>query len=360
MSSSFGKLFVVQTFGESHGAAVGVVIDGVPAGTKIEVERIQKALDRRRPGQSHLTSPRDERDRVEIVSGTEDGVALGSPICAFVKNEDIKKSDYDALQDIFRLSHADFSVQAKYGIRSKSGGGRSSARETIGRVIAGSIAETILQNTLPEYRCVAYVQRIQDIQWDTPDDSTLSTEKVEESLVRCPDKKTSLAMEKLIEKLKATGDTVGGSIRCVLQGVPAGLGEPVFDKLEADLGKAMLSLPASKSFEIGSGIAGTHMVGSAHNDSWYNDSGAAKTRTNFSGGVQGGISNGMPIYFQVGFKPVSTIFKSQETIDTTGKSVSYSPTGRHDPCVLPRAVPMVEAMANIVLCDHLLRQRVQR
>lgn len=359
MSSSTGVLFRVTTFGESHGGAVGCVIDGCIPGISIDLRRVQGELDRRRPGQSHLTTARSETDTVQCLSGLENGVTLGTPIALVVPNKDADPSAYASLRDVYRPSHADFVYDAKYGVRASSGGGRASARETVGRVAAGAVARQVLE-FLGSVEVVAWVDRVKDVSASV-DSSTVSTADVERNAVRCPDPDAAARMEEVILAAKEAGDTVGGVIRCVVRGVPAGLGAPVFDKLEAELGKAMLSLPATKGFEIGSGFAGTYLSGIEHNDAFIpgNDGGVA-TATNRSGGIQGGISNGMPIEFAVAFKPVSTVFVEQATVATSGESTTVQPRGRHDPCVLPRAVAIVEAMACLVLVDHWLRQRAIR
>ncbi len=354
MASRFGTLFSITTFGESHGGGVGVVVDGCPPRIPISVEEIQRDLDRRRPGQSHLTTARGETDTAEILSGLHEGLTLGTPIAVLVRNKDARSTDYEAMRDIYRPSHADYTYDAKYGIRAWAGGGRASARETIGRVAAGAIARKVL--ALHGIDIVAWVERVGDVA-SRVDPTEVTVQQVDSTLVRCPDAAASEAMTRLIETVKAEGDSVGGAIGCVIRGVPPGLGEPVFDKLEADLAKAMLSLPASKAFEVGSGMAGTYLRGSQHNDEFYRaEDGTVRTRTNRSGGIQGGISNGEPILLRVGFKPVATIMRSQRTVDETGEERDLTPRGRHDPCVLPRAVPMVEAMAALVVVDHLLRQ----
>ncbi|MDK2971012.1 MAG: chorismate synthase [Candidatus Sumerlaeota bacterium] len=353
--SLFGHLFRISTFGESHGGAVGVVIDGCPPGITIDLAEIQAELDRRKPGQSKITTARAETDIAEIVSGVFDGKATGTPICILVRNKDARSTDYEPFKDIYRPSHADFTYDAKYGFRNWAGGGRASARETIGRVAAGAVAKRILREQCG-VEVLAWVSRVQDIEANIdPADVTLAA--VEANIVRCPDAAAAEKMIALISAVKADGDSIGGTVDVVARGVPAGLGEPVFDKLEADLAKAMLSLPASKSFEIGSGVAGTYLKGSEHNDEFVMKDGRVATTTNRSGGVQGGISNGEPITLRVGFKPVATILQKQMTVNNKGERVELMPRGRHDPCVLPRAVPMVEAMMALVLCDHLLRQR---
>ena len=358
MGSSFGHLFRVTTFGESHGPAVGVVIDGCPPGHKISLKLVQKWLDRRRPGQSHLTSPRDEKDRVTCLSGLENGVTLGTPLTLVVHNQDMAQGDYKDLAQVFRPSHADYTTTAKYGVAASSGGGRASARETIGRVAAAAVAEQLLTAMLPNFKIVAYVHSVKDIAATILHPERITRTLVEKNAMRCPDPKARVAMEKLIGETKEAGDSVGGTIFCGIEGVPAGLGEPVFDKLEAELAKAMMSLPATKGFEIGMGFASTLLFGSQHNDLFYMEKGKVRTSTNRSGGIQGGISNGEFIYMRVAFKPVATIFKPQKTVTRAGREVIMKPkAGRHDPCVLPRAVPMVEAMALLVIMDHFMRQQ---
>ena len=358
MSNIFGQLFRVSCFGESHGPALGVVIDGCPPGHKISLDKVQHWLDRRRPGQSQLTSPRGEKDRVICLSGLQQGVTLGTPLTLVVHNQDMSKGHYRDLEQVFRPSHADYTTLAKYGVAAASGGGRASARETIGRVAAAAIAEQLLASLLPGMRVVAYVHSVKDITARIAHPERLTRGGVEKTAMRCPDAKARAAMEQLILATKEAGDSVGGVIFCGITGVPAGLGEPVFDKLEADLARAMMSLPASKGFEIGMGFASTLLYGSQHNDPFYMDKGKVRTRSNRSGGIQGGISNGEFIYMRVAFKPVATIFKPQETVTRTGRKVIMQPAaGRHDPCVLPRAVPIVEAMALLVIMDHLLRQQ---
>lgn len=359
MANTFGKIFRVSSFGESHGTAVGVLIDGCPPGYSIDIKKIQQFLDRRKPGQSHLSSPRQESDLVTCLSGLEDGVSLGSPIVLMVENKDVKKTDYDQMKDVFRPSHADLTTLSKFGIKAKSGGGRSSARETIARVAAASIAEQVLRHHLPGFNVIAYVESIKDIEINTPNPWTLNKDTLAQSNLMCPDEVKRKEMEELILKVKDEGDSVGGTIRCLCLNPPVGLGEPVFDKLEADLAKAMMSLPATRGFEVGDGFHATKLLGSEHNDVYEVKNGKIRTRTNHSGGIQGGISNGEIISVKVAFKPVATIFKSQETVDRWGHKVQLKPTvGRHDPCVLPRAVPMVEAMMLIVLMDHFLRQEL--
>ncbi len=355
MGSIFGHLFRISTFGESHGGAVGVVVDGCPPGLPLSVEEIQRDLDRRRPGQSRLTTPRQEEDRAEILSGVFEGRTLGTPIAILVRNTDARPSAYEALKDVFRPSHADFTYQAKYGIRNWQGGGRASARETVGRVAAGAIARKFLRE-VAAVEVLAWVRRVHTVEAQV-ELSSVTLEQVESTPVRCPDAAAAQEMIARIEAARREGNSLGGVVECVCRNVPPGLGEPVFDRLEADLAKAMLSLPASKGFEIGSGFAGTLLTGIEHNDPFFTDSsGRIRTRSNRSGGVQGGISNGEDIYFRVAFKPTATIARPQETVDRKGHPVTVEGKGRHDPCVLPRAVPMVEAMACLVLADHYLRQ----
>ena len=359
MGNSFGKLFNITTFGESHGVALGCVVDGCPSGIKLTTEIIQEFLDRRKPGQSQFTTQRAECDRCEILSGIENCVTLGTPIAVLIRNQDKKSQDYSDINNVFRPSHADYTTLAKYGISSRSGGGRSSARETVGRVAGAAIAKCFVQSVYPEIEIIAFVQRIQDIEAKI-DLNLVTIGEVEESPIRCPDKLAEALMKERILHLKDEGDSIGGIIGCVMRNVPVGLGEPVFEKFEAELAKSMLSLPATKSFEIGSGIQGTYMKGSEHNDEFYiNSENKILTKTNHSGGIQGGISNGMPIVFSVGFKPVSTIFKEQNTVTKDGNETNFTPkTGRHDSCVLPRAVPLVEAMSWLVLAEFILRNKV--
>ena len=361
MPNTFGHVFRVTTFGESHGGGVGVVIDGCPPGHQINLERVQHWLNRRRPGQSYLTSPRAEEDLVECLSGLENNISLGTPICLVVRNKDAKKDHYSDMSNIYRPSHADFTTDAKFGLRAKSGGGRASARETIGRVAGAAIAEQILESLAPELRVVAWVDSVHQIDAVIANPEKVTRKIVDEHPLRCPDKKNRKLMEELILRAKDHGDSVGGTIRCVVTGTPAGLGDPVFDKLEADLAKSLMSLPATKGFEVGMGFGSTKLYGSEHNDAFTTvkeKSGSRiGTTTNRSGGIQGGISNGEPILVRVAFKPVATIFKEQNTVDSVGRKKKFKPeAGRHDPCVLPRAVPMVEAMVTLVMLDHLLRQ----
>ena len=358
MASLFGTLFRVSTWGESHGGGVGCVIDGCPPRLPLAPEEIQIELDRRRPGQSYIVTPRQEEDRCRILSGVFQGRTLGTPILIAVDNNDARPSAYTEMETMFRPSHADYTYQAKYGIRNWEGGGRSSARETIGRVAAGVVARKVLRALYPDFEVVAWVRSIHDLD-STVDIARITTAEVDATPVRCPDPVAAERMIARIKEVRSMGDSVGGTIECVVRGVPVGLGEPVFDKLEADLAKAMMSLPATKGFEIGSGFSGTLQTGSQHNDSFVMEEGSVHTTTNRSGGIQGGISNGEHIFFRVAFKPTATIAKSQQTVTVSGDSAELAARGRHDACVLPRAVPMVEAMTSLVLCDHLLRQRGQ-
>jgi chorismate synthase len=358
MGNSFGHLFQITTFGESHGGGVGVVIDGCPPRLELSVEEIQFELDRRRPGQSKITTPRKEADQCEILSGVFEGKTLGTPIALLVRNKDQRSQDYDEMVQKYRPSHADATYDAKYGIRNWQGGGRSSARETIGRVAAGAIAKKILKQ-VAGVEIIGYVKRIKDLE-GVIDPSLVTLEQVESNIVRCPDRDCAEQMIELIEQIGRSGDSVGGVVECVARDLPSGLGMPVFDKLEADLAKGVMSLPASKGFEIGSGFAGTLLTGSEHNDEFYIDEqGRTRTVTNRSGGIQGGITNGEQIILRAAFKPTATIRKEQRTVTNTGEAVTLEAKGRHDPCVLPRAVPMVEAMVALVLCDHLLRHHGQ-
>lgn len=350
--NSFGTLFRITTFGESHGRGIGVVIDGCPPGITIDPEAMAFDLSRRRPGQSELVSDRMETDNPEILSGIMENTTTGAPIALWISNKDAKPADYDALEHVYRPSHADYTYQQKYGIRDHRGAGRASARETAARVAAGAVAKALLGGH--NISIQAFVEQIGGIRMRDPQ-VIPDNDAVEANLVRCPDPEAAAKMERLVSELKQEGDSTGGVIRCSISNCPVGLGEPVFDRLEADLAKAMLSINASKGFSIGSGYQGASMRGSEHNDAFYTEKGTVKTRTNFSGGVQGGISNGMEIYFTVAFKPVSTILKPQESINTHGESQIVAPSGRHDPCVVPRAVPIVEAMTALVLADHLLK-----
>ncbi|MCL2459700.1 MAG: chorismate synthase [Desulfobulbus sp.] len=359
MSSTLGTLFKVTTFGESHCKGVGAIVDGCPPGMALTEADIQPQLSRRRPGQSDLATPRQEADQVLIYSGTEFGRTLGTPIMLLVHNKDQRPQDYGAMSRIPRPSHADYTYQMKYGVRASSGGGRSSARETIGRVAAGAIAEKWLRETYGT-EIVAWVSAVGDIEAPPADVERITRAEVDKHLVRCPDPAVAARMEALVKDVLAAKDSVGGILTCVCRKVPIGLGEPVFDKLEARLAQTMLSLPATKGFEIGSGFAGTRMRGSRHNDPFVRKEGRLGTTTNFSGGVQGGISNGEPIVFRVAFKPVATIGQDQQTVDFSGEPVTLAAKGRHDPCVAPRAVPIVEAMAALALTDLALRQHARQ
>jgi chorismate synthase len=365
MTNSFGKLFSITTWGESHGAGVGVVVDGCPPRLPLDVAEIQAELDRRRPGQSDIVTPRKEEDRVEILSGLFEGRTTGTPISMLVRNADQRPGAYDEMREKFRPSHADFTYQTKFGIRDHRGGGRSSARETIGRVAAGAIAKKILAlggeaRSGQPVEIRAFLTQVHDIVAPAEALAAFPTlAEVEATAVRCPHLPTA---EKMIERIKAVrseGDSVGGIIECRVRGVPAGLGEPVFDRLEAELAKAMLSLPATKGFEIGSGFAGSRLRGSEHNDTFESREGRVRTATNRSGGTQGGISNGEEIVFRVAFKPTATILRPQQTVDVHGAPTELIGRGRHDPCVVPRAVPIVEAMTALILVDHWMRQSAQ-
>lgn len=358
MPNSFGHLFRITTWGESHGPAIGVTVDGCPPRLPITAAEIQAELDRRRPGQSDISTPRKEADTVEILSGVYQGATTGTPISMLVRNTDQRSSAYNEMAQAFRPSHADFTYQTKFGVRDPNGGGRSSARETIGRVAAGAIAKKILASGGVEIR--AYITRIHDIAAPAESlENFPALEAVEATAVRCPHPETAARMIERIKAVRSEGDSVGGVIQCRVRGVPVGLGEPVFDRLEADLAKAMLSLPATKGFEIGSGFGGSLLRGSEHNDLFENRDGRIRTVTNRSGGVQGGISNGEELVFNVAFKPTATILQSQSTVDLAGKPVDLMGKGRHDPCVVPRAVPIVEAMAALVLLDHWMRDGAQ-
>ena len=357
MGNSFGTLFRISTWGESHGGGIGVVVDGCPPKLPLTVEEIQFELDRRRPGQSDITTPRKESDRATIVSGVYEGYTLGTPIGIYVPNKDQRPDAYSEMKDTFRPSHADFTYQSKFGIRNHEGGGRSSARETVGRVAAGAIAKKILKQAA-DIDVRAYIERIHTIQM--PDMSDFPTlEQVEASPVRCPHLQTAEKMIERIKEVRKKGDSVGGVVKCRIRNLPVGLGVPVFDRLEADLAKAMLSIPATKGFEVGSGFAGSLKLGSEHNDVFINKAGKIGTRTNRSGGVQGGISNGEEVVFRVAFKPTATLIQNQHTVDKDGNETELMGRGRHDPCVVPRAIPIVESMAAIVLVDHWMRQNAQ-
>ncbi len=347
--NSFGNIFKLTTFGESHGVAIGGVIDGCPAGVELDMEEIQKEMDRRKPGQSAIVTQRKEPDTVEFYSGIFEGITTGVPIGFRIKNANQKSKDYSHIKDSFRPSHADYTYDQKYGIRDYRGGGRSSARETASRVVAGAIAKQVLSGI----KISAYVSAVGDIRLDKSH-TELDLSLTESNIVRCPDTAKATEMEQYIKQIRKEGDTVGGIVSCVISGVPVGLGEPVFDRLHAELGKAMLSINAVKGFEYGSGFAGAVLKGSQHNDLFNQD---GSTKTNMSGGIQGGISNGMDIYFNVAFKPVATIMQDQDTIDKEGNIVKMQGKGRHDPCVVPRAVPIVEAMAALVIADYWLLNR---
>jgi chorismate synthase len=357
MSNSFGHLFRITTWGESHGGGVGVVVDGCPPRLKLSEADIQPDLDRRRPGQSKITTPRKESDTIQIMSGLFEGQTTGTPISMWVKNEDARSEAYNEMATKFRPSHADYTYAAKFGIRNWQGGGRSSARETIGRVAAGAIAKKLLRERYGA-EVLAYVKQVQNIAAQI-DPNTVRFAEVESNIVRCPDAGAAEKMIALIEQMRSDGDSVGGIVEGVARNVPPGWGEPVFDRLEADLGKAMLSLPASKGFDIGSGFDGIKLTGRQHNDPFRNVDGKVRTTSNRSGGIQGGISNGETIYFRVAFKPVATVMHEQDTVDVELQNTTLKGRGRHDPCVLPRAVPMVEAMTALVLIDHALRQEAQ-
>lgn len=357
--NTFGTVFRLTTFGESHGPALGGVIDGCPAGLKIDEDFIRHEMQRRRPGQSKIVSQRKEDDEVHFLSGLLDGVSTGTPIGFVIRNNDAKPKDYDHIKDVYRPSHADFTYDEKFGIRDYRGGGRASARETVSRVVAGAVAKLFLLQS--GIRIRAYVSQVGPIKLDK-DYHEFDPSEAENNIVRCPDPAVAAQMIRLIEEVRKEGDTIGGVVACLIDGVPAGLGEPVFDKLHADLGKAMMSINAAKGFEYGSGFGGVTMKGSEHNDPFIPGDAQRRitTRTNHSGGIQGGISNGEDIYFRVAFKPVATIIKKQTTVNSKAEPVEITGRGRHDPCVLPRAVPIVEAMAALVLADHLLRQRLVR
>lgn len=356
--NSFGQLFRITTFGESHGEAIGVIVDGCPAGLAVDLEYIQGELDKRKPGQSKITTQRKEADTVKILSGTFEGKTTGTPIAMIIPNEDQRSKDYGHNVDVFRPSHADYTYQTKYGIRDHRGGGRSSARETAARVAAGALAKLLLKTQGVEVLAhVSSVGKINAPNVFIEDAQEFLTTR-EKNIVRCADPATAGEMIEFIDGIRKSGDTVGGKVSCYIQNCPVGLGDPVFDKLHADLGKAMLSINAVHGFEFGSGFSGSEMLGSEHNDIFLKDTnGNITTRTNFSGGIQGGISNGMPIEFKVAFKPVATIMHNQQTIDSEGNAAEITGKGRHDPCVVPRAVPIVEAMAALVLADHWLRNR---
>eukprot|EP00934_Nitzschia_sp_Nitz4_P003498 Nitzschia sp. Nitz4//scaffold131_size63436//9042//10365//NITZ4_006263-RA/size63436-snap-gene-0.27-mRNA-1//1//CDS//3329535232//3488//frame0 len=363
LGNSFGKAFRISTWGESHGGGVGVTLDGCPPRVRISEEMIQTDLDRRRPGQSRITTPRNEADSVEILSGVnQDGLSLGTPIAMLVRNKDQRSQDYlqNDMNVAYRPSHADAAYDAKYGVRAIAGGGRSSARETIGRVAAGAIARKVLK-LYNNIEVLAFVSKVQEIEAENVDLDAFTMEQVDSNIVRCPDPASAEKMLKRIDEIRKTGNSIGGVVTCVARNVPAGLGAPVFDKLEADLAKACLSIPAAKGFESGDGFAGTLLTGKEHNDEFYVDpkTGATRTKTNRSGGIQGGISNGENIVVHVAFKPTSTIRIEQATVTRDGQEVELKGKGRHDPCVLPRAIPMVESMVALTLVDHLMLQKAQ-
>jgi len=358
VGSSFGRIFRISTWGESHGGGVGVTIDGCPPRLPISAPEIQAELARRRPGQSRLTTPRNEDDLVEILSGVTNGVAMGTPIGLLVRNKDQKSNDYDEMALKYRPSHADATYDAKYGVRAVAGGGRSSARETIGRVAAGAIAKKILA-TYSGAEVICYVKKVQELE-AVVDPETVTIESIENNIMRCPDEAMAVTMTERVDSIRKTGNSVGGVVECIVRNVPSGLGAPCFDKLEADLAKACMSLPASKGFEVGSGFGGTMLTGKEHNDEFYIDeNGQTRTRSNRSGGIQGGISNGETIILRVAFKPTSTIGQLQETVTRGGEETTMRGKGRHDPCVLPRAVPMVESMVALTLVDHLMMHHAQ-
>ena len=356
MSSSFGSIFKISTWGESHGTGVGVVVDGCPARVPLTREMIQAELDRRRPGQSDIVTPRNEADSVEILSGVLDGLTLGTPIALSVRNKDHRSTAYDEMQHTYRPSHADYCYDAKYGIRAWAGGGRASARETIGRVAAGAVARAVVRALCPQVEVIAWVQQVHQITCPTPA-AEVDAAAVEGNIVRTADATTAEQMAEAIRAARTAGDSLGGVVACTVRNCPVGLGDPVFDKLEATLAHAMLSIPACKGFEVGSGFAATRLRGSEHNDPFYMKDGRVRTRTNNSGGIQGGISNGEDINLRLAFKPTATLMIDQETVNDSHQAATLRGKGRHDACVLPRAVPVVEAMAWLVLCEHLLRQR---
>ncbi len=355
--NTFGQIFRITTFGESHGRAIGLIIDGCPSGLAIDVSEIQRELDRRRPGQSAIVTQRDEADTVQILSGIFEGKATGQPIAMMIENADQRSKDYSHIADKYRPSHADFTYQEKYGIRDYRGGGRSSARETAARVAGGAVAKMLLSTLGVQIN--AYVSQVGNIK-SAKNYSELDLSRTENNIVRCPDEAVAEQMIAHIAAIKKAGDTIGGIVSAVAKGVPVGLGEPAFDKLHADLSKAMLSINAAKGFEYGSGFAGVALRGSEHNDVFERSDSTIRTRTNHSGGIQGGISNGMDIYFRVAFKPVATIIQAQTSVNESGETVEVTGRGRHDPCVVPRAVPIVEAMFALVLADHYLRNRTTK
>ncbi|MBN7814738.1 chorismate synthase [Algoriphagus pacificus] len=351
MGNSFGKLFKITTFGESHGVALGVIIEGCPAGLTIDEEKIRLEMQRRKPGQSKITTQRKEEDEIEILSGVFEGKSTGTPIGIVIRNADQKSKDYSHISDKFRPSHADYTYFEKYGIRDYRGGGRSSARETAARVAGGAIAKQLLEHYGVSIQ--AYVSQVGSLRLEKPYQE-MNLALAEENIVRCPDPEVADQMIQLIDSVRLERDTIGGVVSCVITNTPAGIGEPVFDRLHAELGKAMLSINAVKGFEYGSGFEGITMKGSEHNDAFFKEGDKVKTKTNYSGGIQGGISNGEDIYFKVAFKPVATIMQDQESINEAGETIIVSGKGRHDPCVVPRAVPIVEAMAALVIADNIL------
>ncbi len=362
-SNSMGEIFRITTFGESHGPAIGVVVDGCPAGLALSVADIQADLDRRRPGQSHISSPRNEPDRVEVLSGIFEGKTTGTPIAMLIRNTDARPADYQFIEQAYRPSHADYTYEKKYGLRDHRGGGRSSARATAAIVAGGAVAKKLLSSA--QIQVAAFVVQVGTVRWNVTWQEPIAdlaswVRLAESNAVRCPVPDVAAKMEAVIEQARNSGDTVGGIVAGVVVNCPPGLGEPVFGKLQADLAKAMMSINAVHGFEYGSGFAGASMKGSDHNDSFYEEQGRIRTRTNFSGGIQGGISNGMDIYFRVAFKPVATIKSAQQTVTSGGASVELQAAGRHDPCVVPRAVPIVEAAAALVIADHYLRDRCAR
>ena len=359
MSSSFGQAFRISTWGESHGVGVGVVIDGCPSRIHLTRDEIQYELDRRRPGQSDLVTPRNEADAVEILSGILDDQTLGTPIALSIRNKDHRSSAYDEMAHTYRPSHADYAYDQKYGIRAWAGGGRASARETIGRVAAGAVAHAVMRQLCPDMKVIAWVDEVHGVRAQVNPEQ-VDPAVIESNAVRTADPNAVEAMTAEIKTARDNGNSVGGVIRCIVTGCPAGLGDPVFDKLDATLAHAMMSIPATKGFEVGSGFEATQMTGLEHNDPFYISHGEVHTKTNHSGGIQGGISNGEMITMRIAFKPTATLMLNQDTVNDAGEETQLKGKGRHDPCVLPRAVPIVEAMAWLVLCDHFLRQRIQR
>ncbi|MFT7622837.1 MAG: chorismate synthase [Myxococcota bacterium] len=356
MGDTFGKLFRVTTYGESHGIGLGVIIDGCPPGISLDLDALQAELDRRRPGQNKLTTPRKELDRAEILSGVHEGKTLGTAIGIGFRNKDVDSSKYRNMKDLYRPSHADYTYEARYGVRDWRGGGRASARETVARVAAGAIARQVLQSRHPDIEIVGWVSQVGEHISDV-DPDTVTADQVNAHITRCPDPRAAEVFEARIHAARKGRDTVGGAVTCVARNVPAGWGDPVWDKLDADLAKVLMSLPAAKGVEIGAGFRSMLMSGSDHNDPFVMEDGAVRTETNHSGGIQGGISNGMPILTRTAFKPVATHFKQQRTVTSEGEAATFAAKGRHDPCVLPRAVPIVESMLCLVLCDHMLRTR---